>query len=248
MDGDGLRPDAFEDACRLGSAKALYTMPTLHNPVGCVMPEGRRQEIAAIADRYGVPIVEDDSYGFLVPDVKPIAAFSPNVYYLVGTSKSLAASLRIGFVLSPSDMVDRLTAAVSSTTFLASPPMAEVVAQWIFDGTANRIMEWKRREVAARQEIVRSILGRFDYRSHPMAQHVWLELPDPWCCDDFVSNAKMRGVLVSPAEIFVAGRATPPYAVRITLGSVPDRETLTRGLTALAEILDAPPKPCKAVI
>ena len=113
---------------------------------------------------------------------------------------------------------------------------------------ANRIMEWKRQEVAARQEIAQSILGRFGFSSHPMAQHLWLELPEPWCTDDFVSQAKMRGVLVSPAEIFVAGRAAPPYAVRITLGSVPDRDTLESGLTTLAEILDAPPQPCKTVI
>ncbi len=81
-----------------------------------------------------------------------------------------------------------------------------------------------------------------------MAQHVWLELPDPWCTDDFVSQAKMRGVLISPAEAFVTGRSTPPYAVRVTLGSVPDRETLERALTTLAEILDEPQQPCQAVI
>ena len=248
MDQHGLRPDAFEAECRSADAKALYTMPTLHNPATSVMPEERRAEIAAIADRYGMPVVEDDSYGFLVPDAKPLAAFSPNVYYIVGTSKSLAASLRIGFLLSPSGMVDRLTAAISSTTFMASPPMGDVVAEWIFDGTANRIMEWKRQEVAARQEMAKSILGRFGYTAHPMAQHMWLELPDPWCTDEFVSQAKMRGVLVCPAEAFVVGRSTPPYAVRVTLGSVPDRETLERGLTTLAEILDQPQQPGKAVI
>ena len=248
MDQDGLRPDAFEAECRTANPKALYTMPSLHNPLGIVMPEERRAEIAAIADRHGVPVVEDDSYGFLVPDIKPLATFSANAYYLIGTSKSLAASFRIGFMLAPLEMVDRLTAAISSTTFLASPPMGEVVAEWIFDGTANRVMEWKRQEIAARQEMAQSILGRFSFTSHPMAQHMWLELPDPWCTDDFVSQAKMRGVLVSPAEIFVAGRAAPPYAVRITLGSVPDRDTLARGLTTLAEILDAPPQPCKTVI
>ena len=248
MDEDGLRPDALEAACREGNPKALYTMPTLHNPVGTVMPEDRRAEIAAAAARYDLPVVEDDSYGFLLPKIKPLAAHSPKIYYLAGTSKSLAASLRIGFLLCPPDMVDRISAAISSTTFNASPPMAEVVAEWIFDGTADRVMEWKRREVAVRQQIAQSILGRFDYTGHAMAQHGWLRLPDPWCTDDFVSQARMRGVLVSPAEHFVAGRMAPPYAVRITLGSVPDRTTLERGLTTLAEILDGPPEPCTSVV
>ena len=58
----------------------------------------------------------------------------------------------------------------------------------------------------------------------------------------------MRGVLVSPAESFVAGRAPPPSAVRITLGSVPTRALLDRGLSILAEILDHPPEPCATVV
>ena len=100
----------------------------------------------------------------------------------------------------------------------------------------------------ARQTIAEAILGKYGYKVHSMAQHVWLELPDPWCTDDFVAHAKMRGVLVSPAEAFVAGRSASPYAVRITLGSVPDRETLERGLTTLAEILDEPPGPAACLV
>ncbi len=248
MDQDGLRPDAFEDACKEGKAKALYTMPTLHNPAENVMPEERRAEIAAIADRYEFPVVEDDSYGFLLPEVRPLAAFSQNIYYLFGTSKNLLPALRVGFLLSPLEMVDRLTAAISSTTFLASPVMATVVAEWIFDGTADRIMEWKRTEITERQEMAHTILGRFGYSAHRNAQHGWLTLPDPWCTDDFVSQARMRGVLVSPAESFVAGRTPAPYAVRITLGSVPTRALLERGLSILAEILDHPPEPCATVV
>ncbi len=145
-------------------------------------------------------------------------------------------------------MVDRLTAAISSTTFIASPLMATVVAEWIYDGTADRIMSWKRAEIAERQKMAHSILGRFGYDAHDKAQHGWLTLPDPWCTDDFVSQARMRGVLVSPAESFVAGRTPPPYAVRITLGSVPTHGLLERGLSVLAEILDHPPEPCATVV
>lgn len=248
MDQDGLRPDAFEAACKEGSAKALYTMPTLHNPAASVMPEDRRAEIAAIADRYEFPVVEDDSYGFLLPEIRPLAAFSQNIFYLIGTSKTLVPALRVGFLLAPLDMVDRLTAAISSTTFIASPLMATVVAEWIYDGTADRIMSWKRAEIAERQKMAHAILGRFGYDAHDKAQHGWLTLPDPWCTDDFVSQARMRGVLVSPAESFVAGRTPPPYAVRITLGSVPTRALLERGLSVLAEILDHPPEPCATVV
>ena len=248
MDREGLEPEAFEQACRAGPAKALYCMPTLHNPTGVVMPEARRKEIAAIAAEYGVPIVEDDSYGFLLPDETPLSAYADEAYYLAGTSKSLAPGLRIGFLLPPPSMVDRLKAAISSTTFSVPTLMGDVVAEWIFDGTAERVMSWKRSEVAERQQLAQSLLGRYDDVSHSMSQQVWLTLPDPWCTSEFVDQAAMRGVLVSPAEGFIAGRASPPHAVRVCLGPIADRRRLEQGLQVLAEILEQPPEPCQVVV
>lgn len=248
MDREGIEPEAFEQACRVGPAKALYCMPTLHNPTGVVMPAARRKEIAAIAAEHGVPIVEDDSYGFLLPDETPLSAYANDVYYLAGTSKSLAPGLRIGFLLPPSSMVDRLKAAISSTTFSVPTLMGDVVAEWIFDGTADRVMSWKRSEVAERQQLARSLLGQYDDVSDPMSQQMWLTLPEPWCTSEFVNQAAMRGVLVSPAEDFIAGRAPPPHAVRVCLGPVADRGRLEEGLRVLAEILSQPPEPCQVVV
>ena len=248
MDEHGLRPDAFAAACREEPAQALYCMPSLHNPTGILMPEERRREIAAIANDHELPIVEDDSYGFLVPDETPISAYAEAGYYIAGTSKSLAAGLRIGFLRSPASMVDRLKAAISSTTYSVSPLMGDVVAEWIFDGTADRIMAWKRGEVAKRQEMAQRILGRYTSDPHPLSQQLWLSLPEPWCTPEFVAQAEMRGVLISPAEDFVAGRAQAPHAVRACLGPVTDPARLEEALTTLASILDGPPEPCQVVM
>jgi DNA-binding transcriptional MocR family regulator len=78
VDAHGLRPDAFEQACRKGDARALYVIPTHHNPTTAVMPLERRREIAAIAERHGVTIVEDDVHG-LLPESRPVplAALAP---------------------------------------------------------------------------------------------------------------------------------------------------------------------------
>lgn len=247
MDREGLDPEALEQACREQPAEALYCMPTLHNPTGVVMPASRRKRIAAIATEYGVPVVEDDSYGFLLPEETPLSAFAEEAYYMAGTSKSLAPGLRIGFLLPPSSMVDRLKAAISSTTFSVPTLMGDVVAEWIFDGTADRIMSWKRSEVAERQQLAQSLLGQYDEVSHAMSQQAWLTLPEPWCTSEFVDQAAMRGVLVSPAEDFIAGRAPPPHAVRACLGPVADRGRLEEGLQVLAEILGQPPEPCQVV-
>ena len=251
MDEEGIRADALEAACATTDAKALYCMPTLQNPTAAVMSERRRQEIAAIAESYGLAVVEDDSYGFLLPEVKALSAYAmskKNFFYLTGTSKSLAPGLRIGFLLSPGEMVDRLAAAISATTFIASPVTAEVVTAWIEDGTADQVMEWKRGEVRLRQKLAKKLFKNFDYRAHAASPHGWLTLPEPWCVRDFVSQARMRGVVISPAEDFVAARSTNAHAVRLCVGPVRQASRLERALETLVEILENPPEPCRAMV
>jgi DNA-binding transcriptional MocR family regulator len=68
VDEQGLVPAAFDEACRSGAAKVLYTIPTIQNPLGTVMPEERRREIAAIAQAHDVAIVEDDVHSFMLPE------------------------------------------------------------------------------------------------------------------------------------------------------------------------------------
>src|ERR687889_450442 len=91
-DGEGLVPDAFEEACRRGAARVLYTIPTVQNPLGTVMTEGRRREIAAVAAAHEVAVVEDDVHSFMLPDPPPpLSSFAPeNSYYIMSTSKSMA--------------------------------------------------------------------------------------------------------------------------------------------------------------
>lgn len=251
MDDEGIRPDALEAACATTEAKALYCMPTLQNPTAAVMSEERRREIVAVAEAYGLAVVEDDSYGFLLPRQKPLRSFAGNpskFYHLTGTSKSLAPGLRLGFLVSPPAMVDRLAASLSATTIMAPPPMAEAVSRWIEDGTAERVMEWKRSEIRARQKLAASVLGAFEYRAHPASPHVWLTIPEPWCVRDFVAQARMRGVLLSPAEDFIAARSTSAHAVRICLGPVPERSRLGSALAMVAEILERSPAPYQALV
>ena len=93
------------------SPRALYCMPTLHNPTARTMPLGRRQAIVEIAARYDVALIEDDVYGFL-PDqpLPPLTATCrrPTAYYITSTSKSLAPGLRVGYVAAPESRVDRV--------------------------------------------------------------------------------------------------------------------------------------------
>ncbi|HSB62287.1 MAG TPA: PLP-dependent aminotransferase family protein [Vicinamibacteria bacterium] len=239
MDEEGLRPDAFEDACRGGAARALYTIPTIQNPTASVMPEERRREIAAIARTHGVPVVEDDIHA-LLPEQRPrpIATFAPELsYYLMSTSKTLVPGLRIAFVLAPEGMVGRLAASLRASAWAAAPLMAALASSWIRDGTADTIVAERRREAAARQALLRERLAEAEYDAHPFGYYAWLRLPEPWRADGFGAEMRARGVLVSPPEAFVVGRAPVPHAVRLCLGAPRTREALGRGLGAVAEAL-----------
>ncbi|HYO63535.1 MAG TPA: PLP-dependent aminotransferase family protein [Pyrinomonadaceae bacterium] len=243
-DEDGLLPEAFEQACRERAGKVLYCIPTVQNPTASVMPDSRRRELARVAREYDVPILEDDVYGFLPEDAPPpVAAYAPEqTYYLTSTSKSVAPGLRIGYMVAPASAIERLSAAVRTTTWEAAPLMAEVLTKLIEDGTLADVVSWKRREADARQRLAREILGEF-YGEAPTSCHVWTQLPEPWRSSDFTAQARKRGVLVMPSEAFVIGRGSAPHAVRICLGSPPTRAQLEKGLHILADILRSTPEP-----
>jgi DNA-binding transcriptional MocR family regulator len=223
--------------------RAIYCVPTLQNPTATVMPEARRREIAGIARTHGVMIVEDDVHGQLLPErPRPLAAFAPeSSLFLTGTAKSLAPGLRIGYLHAPAALVPRLAAGIRATTWMAAPLMAEIATLWIRDGTADRILEGRRRETADRRRVLDRVLGRAAVLSHPAASHVWLPLPEPWRAEPFADELQRRGVAVTPASAFAIARGAAPQAVRICLGPPRDVQTLEGALRTLAETLHGVP-------
>jgi DNA-binding transcriptional MocR family regulator len=239
LDGEGLHPEALEEAASQNPGRVLYCQPTLHNPTSATMPEARRRRIAEIAREHDLTILEDDIYGFLLPEAPPpLAAFAPErTCYFVGCSKGLGAGLRVGFLAAPEKLQARLRAEIGATVWYAAPSLVALVSRWIGDGTARFITEGKRRETAARQDLARRRLAGLEWESHPASSHVWLTLPEPWEVASFLEAARERGVLVNPAEAFVAGRSAVPPAVRICLGPVKERARLDQALGRIVEIL-----------
>jgi DNA-binding transcriptional MocR family regulator len=243
MDDNGLIPEAFEMACRNGRVRALYCIPTLHNPTTAIMPESRKQKIAAIARDHDVAIVEDENYRLLQPDAPPlIASFAPERTFLVGgISKALAAGLRIAYVACPPKFYKRLLYNVAATTIMATPLSAEIAAMWIEDGTAEISIERRRKDASARYETARRILAPFSCKMREYCYYAWLELPDFWRASQFAAELYRRGISVTPADAFTVGYAPVPNAVRIVLSAARDQETLIAALNRVAETLSDPP-------
>ena len=246
MDHEGIRPDALRRACAKRDAKALYCLPVLQNPTTAVMSARRRDEIAKVARAAGLLVVEDDTYGFLLPAASRLASVLPDAIWLTGVSKSLLPALRLGFVRAPEALVPRLEAAIGATVYLASPFLAETTARWLEEGLAERVMRWKREEVAARQKIALRALAGLELRTHEMSPHLWLMLPPAWSTGETVAAAARRGVLVTPAEAFAVERDAP-HAVRLCLGPPASRAALESALTRLAALLRQSPTPADVV-
>ena len=133
-DDEGIDPDAFAAACATRPPKALYLNPTLLNPTTAIMSRHRREAVAAIAQRYSVPIVEDDAYARLPSNAPPpIATLAPELtFYITGFAKCIGAGLRIAYVAAPNVRYTARVAAtlrttiVMPTTPIVAPTMAEV--------------------------------------------------------------------------------------------------------------------------
>lgn len=250
VDGEGIVPEAFEEACRRGAARVLYTIPTVQNPLGTVMTEARRRELAAVAAAHEVAVVEDDVHSFMLPGPPPpLSSFAPeNSYYIMSTSKSMAGGMRVGYLVAPERMVEPLATSLRATVWMAAPLMAEIASEWIRDGTADRLVEQKRAEAVARQELAARALEGFRVDTHPLSFHLWLHLPEPWRSNEFAAQLKRRGVLVSPSEAFVPGREEAPHAVRICLGTPRSRGRLEAALAIVRGVLQETPDPSLTVI
>jgi DNA-binding transcriptional MocR family regulator len=249
-DEHGIIPEAFGEACRRDPARVLYTIPTIQNPLGTVMPEARRRDVAAVASEHGVAIVEDDVHSFMLPQPpRPLSSFAPeNSYFILSTSKSIAAGLRIGYLVAPERMVEPLAATLRTTVWMAPPLMAEIASEWIKDGTAERLVEQKRAEAVARQSIAAHALAGFEFDAHPLSFHLWLRLPEPWRSNEFSAHLRRRGVAVTPSEAFVPGRVEAPHAVRVCLGAPRHRAHLESGLAVVGEVLRGTPDPSLSIL
>ncbi|HET7436346.1 MAG TPA: PLP-dependent aminotransferase family protein [Thermoanaerobaculia bacterium] len=237
LDRHGILPDAFERVVRArGGPRVVYLVPTLQNPTATVMPEKRRREIARIAEKYGVTIIEDDVTSFLVDDgPAPIARFAPDrTIYLTGLGKAVAPALRTGFMTAPDALLPRLHSAVAASLLFTSPLVTELAATWIEDGTAAKLAAAKRAEVALRQRAARHILGR-PATGDERSPHIWLALPPRWTPDTFAAAALRRNIRVASATNFAVGPDIP-RAVRVSIGAPESVAELESALNVLANL------------
>ena len=238
MDDHGIRPDAIEKAHREARLSAVYVQPTLHNPLGVTMPPARREELARLAERLDLIMIEDAIYGFLA-DEAPLAGLAPNhCVVLDSLSKRVAPGLTLGFISAPLSLRESLMASIRSGGWTASGFAFTAAQRLISDGVANELVNRKREDARQRQSVAADSLAGLSVQSDSRSYHLWLTLPERWRSQAFVTTAARRGIAITPSSAFAVSSGYAPNAVRLALAA-PPIERLREALQTLARMLNA---------
>jgi DNA-binding transcriptional MocR family regulator len=219
VDRGGLNPDRLGSILRQSDAKLLFTVPTFHNPTGMTLSRARRERILALTRAHGITVVEDDTYGDLrfiggrVPSFRSLPQ-SEHVIQLGSFSKSLAAGLRLGYLIAPTPMLDRL-APVQEVHTIALPTLSQaVVAQFLTSGGFRRHLTRLRKALRERRDaMLEAIHASFPEDAESTepkgGMHLWVVLPEDISALDVHREAIAHGLGFAPGPLFFPdGRGT----------------------------------------
>lgn len=264
-DEDGLQTDQLEDALRSGP-KFMYILPNFQNPAGVTLSLERRQRLVALADKYGIPIVEDDPYGQLRYEGKhlpPLLLLDRethgikndngynlgNIIYLSTFSKTLAPGLRLGWVVAPTDVIAKLVQLKQGTDLHTSSFNQVVAYEVARGGFLDRHIRHIRQVYHERRDIMLDALERnFPPEitwTHPDGGlFLWVRLPHGMDSHTLLKAALEQKVAFVPGDSFFAPGTTDPAEARRYMrlnfsNAQPDmiREGIRRMAVAVRELM-----------
>jgi 2-aminoadipate transaminase len=247
LDGDGMRIDALASALadlkRRGvTPKYIYTIPTVQNPTGTIMPEARRAELLKLSKSYGVPVFEDDCYSDLIWDGKrppAIYAMSKNggVIHIGSFSKSIAPALRVGFIVAPWEMLSRMLALKTDAGSGALEQM--VLAEYCVPHFTSHVPKLTRGLRAKLDTLMEALNAQFgtsaEFEAPAGGIYLWVKLPDNVDTLKLYQAALAAGVAINPGPEWSTDKAHAGCRLRLCFAS-PSHEQIREGIAVLAEI------------
>jgi len=243
-DDDGLDPDAVAAAAAASGARLLYTIPTFHNPTGRTLPLERRVALAAVAERAGLWLIEDDPYGELryrgepLPLLAALPGAAERTLALSTLSKVAAPGLRIGWVRTPPALRQALVVAKQAADLHSSTVDQAAAARWLATVDLDAHLGVLRAEYGRRRD---ALLDGLAAALPPGSSHnrpeggmfVWARLPDGWDSEALLRRALERDVAFVPGFPFFAGEPDRA-ALRFSFTTHPPAE-IAEGLARLRE-------------
>jgi 2-aminoadipate transaminase len=247
LDGQGMRMDALASAlsdlkARGVRPKYIYTIPTVQNPTGTIMPETRRAELLRLSQSYGVPIFEDDCYADLIWDGKrppAIYAMAENggVIHIGSFSKSIAPALRVGYIVAPWAMLSRMLALKTDAGSGALEQM--VLAEYCAPHFATHVPKLTRGLRAKLDTLMEALNEHFgtsaEFEDTKGGIFLWVKLPDNVDTLKLYQSALAAGVAINPGPEWSTDKGYSKSRLRLCFAS-PSTEQIREGIAVLAEI------------
>ncbi|MGQ9595637.1 MAG: MocR-like pyridoxine biosynthesis transcription factor PdxR [Anaerolineae bacterium] len=242
VDRDGMDVDRVEALVARYRPRFLYTIPTYQNPTGATLSPERRERLLAVAQKYQVPIVEDDPLGdlwFREPPPPPIKALDKrgHVIYLGTFSKSLAPGLRVGWLVAPRPVVDmalllRRVADLQSNTAGQYLVVEFARRGWLDEGIALARATYGARcqalDEALRQQMPRDV----EWQTPQGGLYLWLRLPEGMDAHRLLQEAGREGVVFLPGRVLYPDLG-PSNVCRLGYTALKEEE-IVRGVGILA--------------
>ena len=247
LDRDGMRMDALSNALdelkRKGiRPKFIYTIPTVQNPTGTILPLERRQEMLRLAAAHGVPIFEDDCYCDLIwSGERPpaIYAMSRNggVIHIGSFSKSIAPALRVGYIVASWDVLSRMLALKTDAGSGALEQM--VLAEFCTPHFTEHVPVLRRGLRAKLETLMESLNEHFgtaaEFDDPKGGIFLWVKLPDNVDTMKLYQSALKADVAINPGPQWSVNRDHSKSRMRLCFAS-PTHDEIREGVAALAEV------------
>jgi len=247
LDHEGMRMDALAaalaDLKRRGiKPKYIYTIPTVQNPTGTIMPEVRRAELLKLAQEYGVPIFEDDCYADLIWDGRrppALYAMSRNggVIHIGSFSKSIAPALRVGYIVAPWDALSRMLALKTDAGSGALEQM--VLAEYCAPHFAAHVPKLTRGLRAKLDTLMEALNEQFgtsaEFEDPKGGIFLWVKLPDHVDTLKLYQAALAAGVAINPGPEWSTDKAYAGSRLRLCFAS-PSHDQIRDGVAVLADV------------
>lgn len=240
VDKDGIIPEQLADLHRKHRIKMVFLNPNYQNPTGSLLSLERRHRLLALSAENGIPIIEDDPYsltsfsGESVPTLKSLDRHG-TVLYISSLTKIVASGLRIGWIVGPQTVIERLADAKQQFDYGHS-----IFPQWLADRFLSspdfaRHMDLLRSQLLLRRDqLVTSLQAHFGDQAELVIPdggiHLWCSLAGEWNESQLLREAVKRGTIFVPGHLFGANAGY----VRFTFGRA-DADEIREAISRFAD-------------
>jgi 2-aminoadipate transaminase len=247
LDHEGMRMDALAQALADLTShgitpKYIYTIPTVQNPTGTIMPQARRAELLRLSQQFAVPVFEDDCYADLIWDGnRPPAIYAMGgnggVVHIGSFSKSIAPALRVGFIVAPWEMLSRMLALKTDAGSGALEQM--VLAEYCAPHFATHVPKLTRGLRAKLDTLMEALNEQFgtsaEFEDPKGGIFLWVKLPDNVDTLKLYQAALAAGVSINPGPEWSTDKAHAGSRLRLCFAN-PSHQQIREGVAVLAEV------------